>query len=138
MKSVGGAYWNWRWQLGWWSALAHGWWSYDTTECQWSQWEAPTRCGDGSWRVGMRWRAADGAMTQLSVREISRRRLLELAMTAGVMECVGARLMELWHDWVSMKSVGDTYRSRRWQLGCGSPLAHGWWKYDTAECQWSQ
>ena len=40
----------------------------------------------------------DGAMTRLSVNEVSRRRLLELAMATGVMECVGARLMELRHD----------------------------------------
>ena len=46
----------------------------------------------------MRWRTADGAMTRLSVNEVNRRRLLELAMAAGVWECVGARLMELWHD----------------------------------------
>ena len=44
---------------------------------------------------GVRWRTADGAMTRLSVNEVSRRRLLELAMAAGVMECVGAWLMEL-------------------------------------------
>ena len=43
----------------------------------------------------MRWRTADGAMTQLSVNEVSRRRLLELAMAAGMMECVGARLLEV-------------------------------------------
>ena len=43
----------------------------------------------------MRWRTANGAMTRLSVNEYSRRRLLELAMAAGVWECVGARLMEL-------------------------------------------
>ena len=43
----------------------------------------------------MRWRTAGGAMTQLNVNKVSRRRLLELAMAAGVMECVGARLMEL-------------------------------------------
>ena len=46
----------------------------------------------------MRWRTADGAMTRLNIIEFSRRRLLELAMAAGVMECVGTRLMELWHD----------------------------------------
>ena len=46
----------------------------------------------------MRWRTVDGAMTRLSVNEVSRRRLLELAMAAGVMECVDARLMELPHD----------------------------------------
>ena len=45
--------------------------------------------------MGVRWRTADGAMTKLKVNEVSRRRLLELAMAAGVMECVGARLMEL-------------------------------------------
>ena len=43
----------------------------------------------------MRWRTADGAMTRLSVNEVSRRRLLELAMAAGVWDCVRARLMEL-------------------------------------------
>ena len=43
----------------------------------------------------MHWRTADGAMTRLSINEVSRRRLLELAMAAGVMECVAARLMEL-------------------------------------------
>ena len=32
----------------------------------------------------MRWRTADGAMTRLSVNEVNRRRLLELAMAAGV------------------------------------------------------
>ena len=55
----------------------------------------PTGAGDGSWGDGVRWRTADGAMTRLSVKEVSRRCLLELAMAAGVMECVGARLMEL-------------------------------------------
>ena len=55
----------------------------------------PTGAGDGSWGDGVRWRTADGALTRLSVNEISRRRLLELAMGAGVMECVGALLMEL-------------------------------------------
>ena len=43
----------------------------------------------------MRWLTADGAMTRLIVNEVSRRRLLELAMAAGVMECVNPRLMEL-------------------------------------------
>ena len=32
----------------------------------------------------MRWRTTDGAMTRLSVNEVSMRRLLELAMAAGV------------------------------------------------------
>ena len=49
----------------------------------------------GSWGDGVCWRTADGAMTRLSVNEVSRRRLLELATAAGVMECVEARLMEL-------------------------------------------
>ena len=52
-----------------------------------------------SWRwqlgVEVRWRTANGAMTRLSVDEISRKCLLELTMAAGVMECVGTRLMEL-------------------------------------------
>ena len=43
----------------------------------------------------MRWRTADGAMTRLSVNEVSRSCLLELTMAAGVWECVGARLTEL-------------------------------------------
>ena len=34
-------------------------------------------------------------MTRLSINEVSRRRLLELAMAAGVMKCVDALLMEL-------------------------------------------
>ena len=55
----------------------------------------PTGAGDGSWGVGVRWRTADGAMARLGVNEVSRRRQLELAMAAGVWECVGARLMEL-------------------------------------------
>ena len=46
----------------------------------------------------MRWRTADGAMTRLIVNEVSSRHLLELAMAAGVMECVGARLTELLQD----------------------------------------
>ena len=41
----------------------------------------------------MRWRTADGAITRLSVSAVSRRHLLELATAAGVVECVGARLM---------------------------------------------
>ena len=53
----------------------------------------PTGAGDGSWGEGVRWRTADGAMTRLSVNEVSRMRLLELAMAAGVIECVGARLI---------------------------------------------
>ena len=56
---------------------------------------ARTGAGDGSWRVRMRWCMADGVLTRLSVNEVSRGRLLELAMAAGVMECVGARLMEI-------------------------------------------
>ena len=48
-----------------------------------------------SWGDGVRWRTADGAMTRLSVNEVSMRRLLELAMAAGLMESVCARLMEL-------------------------------------------
>ena len=55
----------------------------------------PTGAGDGSWGDGVRWRTADGAMRKLSVNEVSRRRLLELALAAGLMECVGARLMEI-------------------------------------------
>ena len=43
----------------------------------------------------MRWRTVDEAMTRLSVNEVSRRRLLELPMAAGVMDGVDARLMEL-------------------------------------------
>ena len=43
----------------------------------------------------MLWRMADGAMTRLNVNEVSRRSLLELTIAAGVIECVGARVMEL-------------------------------------------
>ena len=62
--------------------------------------KTPTGAGDGSWGdgvrcEGVRWCTAGGAMTQVGVNEVSRRRLLELAMAAGVMGCVGARLMEL-------------------------------------------
>ena len=42
----------------------------------------------------MRWRAAVGALTCPSVNEVSKRRLLELAMAAGVREFVGALNME--------------------------------------------
>ena len=45
--------------------------------------------------MGVRWGTAGGAMARLIVNEISRRRLLELAIVAGVMQCVGARLIEL-------------------------------------------
>ena len=43
----------------------------------------------------MRWRTADGAMARLSVNDVCRRHLQELAMAARLMECVGARMMEL-------------------------------------------
>ena len=43
----------------------------------------------------MLWRTANGAMTRLIVNEVSRRHLLQLAMVDGVMQFVGARLMEL-------------------------------------------
>ena len=43
----------------------------------------------------MRWRTVDGATTRLSVSALSRGHLLELATAAGVMECVGARLLEV-------------------------------------------
>ena len=59
-RSIGGAYWSWRWQLG----------------------------------EGVHWRAAVGALTCPSVNEVSKRRLLELAMAAGVREFVGALNME--------------------------------------------
>ena len=42
----------------------------------------------------MRWRTAAGALTYPSVNEVSKRRLLELAMAAGVREFVGALNME--------------------------------------------
>ena len=64
------------------------------TKCQLSEQEAPTGADDGIWGVGVRWRTADGAMSRLSVNEV-RRRLLDLGMAPGVMECVGTRLMEL-------------------------------------------
>ena len=43
----------------------------------------------------MRWRTAAGGMTRLLVNEFRRRHLMELAMAARVMECIGARMMEL-------------------------------------------
>ena len=43
----------------------------------------------------MRWGTAAEGMTRLLVNEVSRSHLLELAMAAGVMECVGARLLEV-------------------------------------------
>ena len=57
--------------------------------------KVPTRAGEGSCFVRVRWRTADGAMTQLSVNDVSRRCPLEVTMATGVMECVGAWLMEL-------------------------------------------
>ena len=42
----------------------------------------------------MRWRTAVGALTCPSVNEVSKRRLLELAMGAGVREFVGALQFE--------------------------------------------
>ena len=38
----------------------------------------------------MRWRSAEGALTHPSVNELNRRRLLELAMAAGLRERLGA------------------------------------------------
>ena len=43
----------------------------------------------------MRWRTAAGGMKLLLFNEVRRRHLMELAMAAGMMECVDARLMEL-------------------------------------------
>ena len=42
----------------------------------------------------MRWRTAVGALTRSNVNEISKKRLLELAMAAGLRERVGALNME--------------------------------------------
>ena len=42
----------------------------------------------------MRWRAAVGALTCPSVNEVSKRRLLEVAMAAVLREFVGAMNME--------------------------------------------
>ena len=39
---------------------------------------------------GERWCTADGILTCPNVNEVSKRRLLELAMAADVRECVGA------------------------------------------------
>ena len=64
----------------------------------------------------MRWRTAVGALTCPSVNEDSKRRLLELAMTAGVRECFGALRLEYRHVEVSIRSVGGAYWSCRWQL----------------------
>ena len=54
----------------------------------------PTGAGDDSWREGVLWRTAVGVQTRRSVNSVSRRRLLELAMAAGLRECVGALNME--------------------------------------------
>ena len=40
----------------------------------------------------MRWRTAEGTLTSPSVNGVSRRRLLTLAVVAGMRECFGARL----------------------------------------------
>ena len=50
--------------------------------------------GDGSWGDQVRWHTAEGALTSPSVNGVSRRRLITLAMAAGMRECVGARLLE--------------------------------------------
>ena len=55
----------------------------------------PTGAGDGSWDERVRCRATVRALTYPSVNEVSKRRLLELAMAAsGLRECVGALNME--------------------------------------------
>ena len=69
--------------------------SSGTSKCEKVWYEVPTGAGEGSSGVGVRLSTADGAITRLSVNKVSRRRLLELAMAAGVWDCVGARLMEL-------------------------------------------
>ena len=79
----------------------------------------PTGAGDGSWVEGVRCRAAVGALTCLSVIEVSKRRLLELAFVAGVRECFGALWLEYRHIKVSIRSVGGAYWSCQWQLGEG-------------------
>ena len=38
----------------------------------------------------MRWRTLEGALTHISVNEVISRHLLQLALAAAVMECVGA------------------------------------------------
>ena len=40
----------------------------------------------------MRWRTAEGALSSPSVNGVSTRRLLTLAVVAGMRECFGARL----------------------------------------------
>ena len=54
----------------------------------------PTGAGDGSWCERVRCRATIRALTYPSINEVSKRRLLELAMAAGLRECVGALNME--------------------------------------------
>ena len=66
--------------------------------------------------MGVHWRTDVGAMTRLRVEKYGRKYLLELARAVGVRECVGARLLEHRHVQVTMKSVGVTYSSWRWQL----------------------
>ena len=46
----------------------------------------PTGAGEGTWGEGVRWYTVVVALTRLSVKEIRRRHLLELAMAAGVRE----------------------------------------------------
>ena len=67
----------------------------------------------------MRWRTAVGALTCRSNNEVSKRRLLELAMAAVLREFVGAMNMEHWHVEMSKRSIGGAYWSWRCQLGEG-------------------
>ena len=60
----------------------------------------------------MRWRTADGAMARLSVNEISRSRILELAMAAVVMECIGPTADEA----ITRLSVNEVSRRRLLEL----------------------
>ena len=64
---VGSTYWSWRGQLWCGSALAHDWWSYDTSNCQGVSEVVPNGAGEGSCGVGVRLRTAGGAMTRLCV-----------------------------------------------------------------------
>ena len=54
----------------------------------------PTGAGSGTSYKGVLWHTADIALTRSNVNEVKKRCLLELAMAAGVGDCVGALQLE--------------------------------------------
>ena len=62
--------------------------------------------------MGVRWRTADGALTRLSVNEVSRRRLLELAMAAEVWECVAWLVPKKHHARLGIVVFEKLHRTR--------------------------